>query len=268
MSSKHKSAKDPYQQFDDLYKNATKAFVVESLMNHVANESDVGECQAQTIHYCSTAPARGASESYSVNLTSSGGNAWGGWSSDKDSSVVNTSGFIHIVDWPKWHDDWYDWWWNRRPMEKSHYYWPSTWTDSEIKKILEEIRDSIKGAPNKVSKDIVSDNWPPSNVAVSDDGRLVIDVALAGFGKEDVGVELVDDKLVVTIDKRRPGDEEIKLSYIQRGIKSDDHGTIEFLVDPEKFDHDGIDSHFENGVLRIVVEKAGSYRPRKSIVVR
>ena len=40
-------------------------------------------------------------------------------------------------------------------------------------------------------------NYPPYNIKKIDDNRYVIEMAVAGFGKQDLEIELADDKLII-----------------------------------------------------------------------
>ena len=40
-------------------------------------------------------------------------------------------------------------------------------------------------------------NYPPYNIKKIDDNRYTIEMAVAGFGKQDIELELVDDKLII-----------------------------------------------------------------------
>lgn len=43
----------------------------------------------------------------------------------------------------------------------------------------------------------LAQNYPPYNIKKVDDNKYVIEMAVAGFGKQDLEMELVDDKLVI-----------------------------------------------------------------------
>ena len=43
----------------------------------------------------------------------------------------------------------------------------------------------------------LASNYPPYNIKKVDENRYTIEMAVAGFGKQDIELELVDDKLVI-----------------------------------------------------------------------
>ena len=59
--------------------------------------------------------------------------------------------------------------------------------DPMIKKLSETAEQSLK----------LAQNYPPYNIKKIDENRYVIEMAVAGFGKQDLEVELADDKLII-----------------------------------------------------------------------
>lgn len=43
----------------------------------------------------------------------------------------------------------------------------------------------------------LASNYPPHNVKKIDENKYTIEMAVAGFGKQDIEIELVDDKLII-----------------------------------------------------------------------
>ena len=63
----------------------------------------------------------------------------------------------------------------------------------------------------------VSDNYPPYNVEALAPGHLRISVAVAGFTRDQLRVELLGQSLTVTASKDRTG-EPLEREYVHRGI--------------------------------------------------
>jgi len=59
--------------------------------------------------------------------------------------------------------------------------------DPLMKKITEAAEQTAK----------LAQNYPPYNIKKVDDNRYVIEMAVAGFGKQDIELELADGKLVI-----------------------------------------------------------------------
>jgi HSP20 family molecular chaperone IbpA len=120
-------------------------------------------------------------------------------------------------------------------------------------------------APKQLPSVIVSSSWPPSNVYVKNHD-FVVELAVAGYSKEEVLITFKEDYLVVKLDKgltaeTNPKDdisEEVKdgkdkIFYFQKGLKIKDT-EISFFVDPKYFDKSTIKAQMENGLLRISVD--------------
>lgn len=59
--------------------------------------------------------------------------------------------------------------------------------DPLVKKLSEATEQTVKAAQN----------YPPYNIKKIDENKYVIEMAVAGFGKQDLEIELVEDKLVI-----------------------------------------------------------------------
>jgi HSP20 family molecular chaperone IbpA len=184
-------------------------------------------------------------------------NVQSSWGSGYDSGgTTGASKNYWVGDYPPF--DWYDWWNPWRPCPAvipaigtiSTTVIP-TFGDDEVKRLLREIKDELKGSTNKLPKELVSEQFPPSNVKVYDTGKLVIEVSLAGFEKSEVRVEYHDDYVVVYFSKMT-GEEAGTVVYLQKGIK-DREGEIKFFVDPKKYDRASTAVTFKGGLLTIGV---------------
>jgi HSP20 family molecular chaperone IbpA len=59
--------------------------------------------------------------------------------------------------------------------------------DPIMKRFAEATEQSLK----------IAQNYPPYNIKKIDENKYVIEMAVAGFGKQDLEIELVDDKLII-----------------------------------------------------------------------
>ena len=85
-------------------------------------------------------------------------------------------------------------------------------------------------------------NYPPYNVIKSDDGQIIIEIALAGFVESEISVLYEIGKLTVKGSKDRHGGE-----YIHKGIASRAFETEWKLADTIEIK----DAIFADGVLTI-----------------
>ena len=63
-------------------------------------------------------------------------------------------------------------------------------------------------------------NYPPHNIVKYNDGSYGIEVAVAGFSKEEVTVEVDQDQLTIRGVKNRPNEGEVE--YLHRGLAARD----------------------------------------------
>lgn len=88
-------------------------------------------------------------------------------------------------------------------------------------------------------------NYPPHDIIRTSDNEYVVRLAVAGFSKNDITVEVTDSKLKISgkIAQRQAGD------YIWNGISQK-----EFVKHFELSAHVNVESaKFENGILNIVI---------------
>jgi molecular chaperone IbpA len=91
-------------------------------------------------------------------------------------------------------------------------------------------------------------NYPPYNVVDGDDGRTVLEVALAGFSEEDIEVET--ERNVLTVSARKaPADKERK--YQHKGISYRTFSRNWQMADDVEVE----DVTFVDGLLTITLRK-------------
>jgi len=101
--------------------------------------------------------------------------------------------------------------------------------------LLEELRNASKST------------YPPYNILQVDDGETyLIEIAAAGFAKEDIEVTLRDNQLVV---KGSKGDD--NADYLHKGIAARDFEQSFALADDVRV----VDASMDNGVLTVRLER-------------
>ena len=106
-------------------------------------------------------------------------------------------------------------------------------------------------------------NWPPYNIVKVDDNNYTIELAVAGFGKHNLDIELANNTLVVkgglTLDEVDPVDNPVQ--YLFKGI-ADRVFTRKFtLADTVEVKN----AEYINGMLKIYLENLipEGKKPRK-----
>jgi HSP20 family molecular chaperone IbpA len=102
--------------------------------------------------------------------------------------------------------------------------------------------------------------YPPSNVYLTPEKKLVLEIALAGFEEKDISVQFRGDSLLFSAAAPtgpQPGE---GVQYFKRRLRIRDIQEQRFYVPADKFDQAGTQAVFKNGLLRVVVpprEQAG-----------
>jgi HSP20 family protein len=102
--------------------------------------------------------------------------------------------------------------------------------------------------------------WIPAMDLVEDDEHFVLRADLPGVREGDVNIELEDNVLTIS-GERRSEHEERKQGY--RRVERASGRFARSLTLPDGVDPEGIDAHFENGVLEVRIPKPEERKPRK-----
>lgn len=126
--------------------------------------------------------------------------------------------------------------------------------DDQYNRMMKMHDELTKGIPN----------YPPFNIKKVDDDHYVIEIAVAGFSKSEIEIELVDGKLVVKGSAKEDNDPSVT-SWIHKGI-ADRNFTRTFLI------NDFVevkDAEMINGMLRIFLDQIiPEHRKPKKIEVK
>ena len=107
--------------------------------------------------------------------------------------------------------------------------------------------DRFEEALERVSK-ASTDGYPPYNVEETDDGRLRITLAVAGFAEEDLSVQVEDRQLVI---RGRQAEEDEDKVFLHRGIAARQFQRSFVLAE-------GIEvtaARLADGLLRVALER-------------
>jgi len=92
-------------------------------------------------------------------------------------------------------------------------------------------------------------NYPPYNVRKTADNKYQIELAVAGFGKQDIEIELADNKLVITGAVKN--DEDNAADYLFKGIGMRAFTRVFAVEDKVEVQS----AELVNGMLKIALEK-------------
>ena len=94
-----------------------------------------------------------------------------------------------------------------------------------------------------------SNSYPPYNISKVDDNNYIIEMALAGFNKDDIEIELADSELTVRSKKREDSNKDVNL--IHQGISQRSFNR-KFTLSEEILVKN---AEMKNGMLIIKLEK-------------
>lgn len=123
----------------------------------------------------------------------------------------------------------------------------------------DKVAEKLAGIADQSTKLI--QNYPPFNIRKVTENKYAIELALAGFSKQDIEVELVDSKLVISgkVESKEPED-----SFIWKGV-SNKAFTRQFTL----ADNIEIQSaEFVNGMLKIWLETFTPESSKKKIDIK
>src|SRR3954449_9347024 len=101
--------------------------------------------------------------------------------------------------------------------------------------------------------------WIPAMDLVETDEHFVLRADLPGLGEDDVSIELEDDVLTVTGERKAEREERREGFY---RIERASGAFRRSLTLPEGVDAEGIAAKFDRGVLEIRIPKPAEYKPR------
>jgi HSP20 family protein len=106
-------------------------------------------------------------------------------------------------------------------------------------------------------------SWTPAIDVVETDDAIVLKAELAGMRPEDISIEVQDN--VLTVSGERRFEEEVKEDKFYR-IERRYGSFSRSLALPSTADESKVDAGYENGLLQITVHKAEVVKPKKITV--
>jgi len=103
--------------------------------------------------------------------------------------------------------------------------------------------------------------YPLTDIATDSNDNLIINIAIAGFSKNDIDIELEGNLLIISGSKEKIVED---LEYHQKYISSKDFSrNIELS---KEYSDSEIDAEIKDGILKIKIPKAE--KPKKLIEIR
>lgn len=144
-----------------------------------------------------------------------------------------------------------------------HDFIPTFWGTKDIDKFFvgfDEQWNRLQKLHDDVTKNIP--NYPPYNIRKNDENHYTIEIAVAGFGQQDIDIEMNDGKLIVRGELKT--DEDSK-DFLFKGIANRAF-TRAFVLNDEV---EVKDAEMINGMLKIFLERLiPEHKQPKKIAVR
>lgn len=119
--------------------------------------------------------------------------------------------------------------------------------------------DTIKRFSDLANTTLKAANYPPYDIVKVDENKYVIEMAVAGFGKQNIEIELADGKLVVS--GKLDSDEKSLANVLYKGIANRPFHRSFNLADTVEVEG----AELVNGILKIWLENIipDHKKPRK-----
>ena len=107
-------------------------------------------------------------------------------------------------------------------------------------------------------------NYPPYNIVKTSDEHYAIQIAVAGFGKDDIEIETKDNVLIVKSVEKKDGEIVDDVRYLHKGISNRAFKRAFNIAEDVVVK----DATFENGLLNIDLERIipEEKKPRKIFI--
>lgn len=103
-----------------------------------------------------------------------------------------------------------------------------------------------------------TEGYPLTDLYKDDEDNQVIEVALAGFSREELNIEVKDNSIVISCESPRNNETESQQSLRKIARRS---FTRSFVDYDQKLDMRRSDASFDNGLLRVVIPPTEEAKP-------
>jgi HSP20 family molecular chaperone IbpA len=103
-------------------------------------------------------------------------------------------------------------------------------------------------------------NFPPCNISTDKEGTIKFEFALAGYDERDLGVNVEDDKLVISASCNKEDKDNQEEAYLHHGIRAREFRAVYPIG--TRFDTTQAQAAFRNGILTVRIPVAEEKKPR------
>lgn len=129
---------------------------------------------------------------------------------------------------------------------------------SRVEDLFSEMMDMVPAWDSKVFCEMQPKGvFPKVNVSETDEA-FGVEIAIAGFDKEDVSLELKDNTLFIEANKKEEAESEEK-NYLMKEIAQRSFRRV--LRFPVKVDSEKIECSYKNGIINCSIGKSDAVKP-------
>jgi len=103
-------------------------------------------------------------------------------------------------------------------------------------------------------------NFPPCNISTDREGTIKFEFALAGYHDEDINVNIEDDRLIVSAERRSEEEDAEEEAFIHHGIRAREFKATYPIGN--RFDTSQAQATFQSGILTVRIPVAEDKKPR------
>lgn len=96
-------------------------------------------------------------------------------------------------------------------------------------------------------------SYPPTNVYVTNDKKLVFEFAVAGFAETDLSLRFQGDYMYLSANISSENITNDNISYLKHRLKLKDIESQKYFVPESKFDQAAAQAVYKNGILRVFI---------------
>ena len=109
--------------------------------------------------------------------------------------------------------------------------------------------------------------FPRTNSFVAENGDLVIELLLPGYGQEGLSISFSEDKMILKARAPLPAADENSRHYEQRHFQLRDIERREYPVSAERYDQAGAAAVYKNGILTVRIPRREGFSDTAGIKV-
>ncbi len=96
-------------------------------------------------------------------------------------------------------------------------------------------------------------SYPPTNVYITNDKKLVFEFAVAGFAEEDLSLRFQGDYMYLSAKISSENTPDDNISYLKHRLKFKDIESQKYFAPESKFDQASAQAVYKNGILRVFI---------------